>query len=562
MLSDLFQSKNAVAALILVSVGLLLGTVLPAVTSFPGWAAGFVGLCLGGIAGVLAMQGKGANRDELLAIRTGVKGAQRGERASRPAGLSEDLLHVFDSVDDLSGELASQKHKQREVEAAMEKLQGSVAQRGDQVSEVQHELARVLDALTNGLGDQTGFIDQTISVIQKRDQGLAALSEHVDQLKVAIDASVTMLEMKSGHDEVSATLTALAARVHDTVLSIEEMAHSSKLVARGADGLSKMTHETASSMSEIERSIDHVQSSAAETARLSEQAATHAERGTDAIGRLMHDIQRTRESSTEASAAIVSLGTRIEAMSEILTTIDAAAEQANLLALNAAIIAAQAGEHGRGFSVVATEIKELGERSAASNRELSSLIKTIEEQTNSAAHSLERGATNAERGALVSAEAELALKRIIDAAQKSATAASAIVHAALQQTQASRHVVDAIGRITQAVQHVVLATDEQARSSELVVTTAEKMRTLMQHVERSQQEQSHGGRQASTTMETLMRAITSVEHALRTQTRAAEEMTHSVERVREGVHEQERRLAGLTAVSERLHRVGHHNNGD
>jgi methyl-accepting chemotaxis protein len=562
MLNDLLQSKNAPVALILLVAGLLLAMVLPALTPFPGWVAGFIGLTVGAIAGVLAMQGRGANRDELLAVRTGIKAAQRGERASRPAGISSDVAEVFNASDDLAADVEARHLKQKELEAAADKLRDEIDQRGDQVGQADQELLRLMDALSSGLSEQAASIEQVASSMQKTAQVLGSIAESVEQLAgSAEESSSSILEMKTTSDEVAANMSTLAASVRDTVSSIEEMAYSIKEVARNVDALSLMAEETSSSMTEMDVSIDQVQSNANQTARLSEQVAVDAERGADAISRTIHEINRIKESSSEAVTAIMSLGTRIEAIGEILNVIDDVAEQTNLLALNAAIIAAQAGEYGKGFAVVADEIKELAERSGASTKEIAALIKTIQEQTKNAIHSVERGAATVDRGVEVSAEAELALKKILDSSQKSTTMVNAIARATVEQAKGSRQVTDAIGRIAQTVQQIASATAEQARGSELIMTSAEKMRVVTQQVERSQQEQAHGSRHISTAMENISHMVQSLHKAQRSQTRATEETGQVVERLRELMREHERRLSALTAVSERLHRLSQRNGG-
>jgi methyl-accepting chemotaxis protein len=556
MLNDLLQSKNAPVVLILFVVGLLVAAVLPAVTTFPVWIAGSIGVMVGAIGGMLALHGRGANRDELLAIRTGIKAAQRGERASRPIGISRDVTDVFDSSDELAAEIENRHFKQKELESAADKLRSELELRGDQVGQADQELLKLMDALSNGLSEQAASIEQVATSMQKTAQVLGSIAESVEQLAgSAEESSSSILEMKTTSDEVAANMSTLAASVRDTVSSIEQMAYSIKEVARNVDALSLMAEETSSSMTEMDVSIDQVQTNANQTARLSEQVAVDAERGADAISRTIHEINRIKESSSDAVNAIMSLGTRIEAIGEILNVIDDVAEQTNLLALNAAIIAAQAGEYGKGFAVVADEIKELAERSGASTKEIAALIKTIQEQTKNAIHAVERGAATVDRGVEVSADAELALKKILDSSQKSTTMVNAIARATVEQAKGSKQVTDAIGRIAQTVQQIAAATAEQARGSELIMTSAEKMRVVTQQVERSQQEQSHGSRHISTAMENISRMVQSLHKAQRSQTHATEETGHVVERLRELMREHERRLSALTAVSERLRRL-------
>jgi methyl-accepting chemotaxis protein len=286
---------------------------------------------------------------------------------------------------------------------------------------------------------------------------------------------------------------------------------------------------------------------------LSEQVAKDAERGADAITRTIHEINRIKESSSDAVAAIVSLGRRIDAIGDILNVIDDVAEQTNLLALNAAIIAAQAGEYGKGFAVVADEIKELAERSGTSTKEIAALIRTIQEETKNAIQAVERGATTVDRGVDVSAEAEQALKKILDSSQKSTAMVGAIARATVEQAKGSKQVTDAISRIAETVQQIAAATAEQARGSELIMKSAEKMRLITQHVERSQKEQAHGARQMTSAVENISSMVNQLHKAQRQQTKVSDETSQMLERIRDLTRTQEKHLGSLAGAAERLH---------
>jgi methyl-accepting chemotaxis protein len=255
-------------------------------------------------------------------------------------------------------------------------------------------------------------------------------------------------------------------------------------------------------------------------------------------------------------SAIVSLGARIEAIGDILNVIDDVAEQTNLLALNAAIIAAQAGEYGKGFAVVADEIKELAERSGESTKEIASLIRTIQEETKNAIGAVERGATTVDRGVEVSAEAELALKKILDSSQKSTTMVNAIARATVEQAKGSKQVTDAIGRIAETVQQIAAATAEQARGSELIMKSAEKMRLITQHVERSSQEQARGGRQISDSIENISNMVNHLHQAHRSQVKGSEQTLSAATRIQELTRDYERLVRNMGQVVDRLRRAG------
>src|SRR4029450_1617204 len=133
-----------------------------------------------------------------------------------------------------------------------------------------------------------------------------------------------------------------------------------------------------------------------------------------------------KESSQEAVAVISNLGSRIDAIGQILNVIDDVAEQTNLLALNAAIIAAQAGEHGKGFAVVADEIKDLAERTGAATKEISDRIRGIQGEYRKAGQVMNQGVRNVEEGVQLGHEAETALKLIYESANKSTMMVKAI----------------------------------------------------------------------------------------------------------------------------------------
>jgi methyl-accepting chemotaxis protein len=277
--------------------------------------------------------------------------------------------------------------------------------------------------------------------------------------------------------------------------------------------------------------------------------------GAEAILKTIGEIYRIKESSQEAVSVISNLGSRIDAIGQILNVIDDVAEQTNLLALNAAIIAAQAGEHGKGFAVVADEIKDLAERAGASTKEIADLIKTIQSESRNAIQAVERGAQNVDRGVQVSNDAERALKKILESSQKSTNMVRAIARATVEQAKGSKQVTDAIGRIAETVQQIAAATAEQARGSELIMKGAEKMRLITQHVERSSQEQARGGRQISQAIEAISSMVNQLHQSQRSQARGSEQILVATRRLSELTRGYETQLRDVSRVLDKLRAV-------
>ncbi|HEY8943975.1 MAG TPA: methyl-accepting chemotaxis protein, partial [Polyangiaceae bacterium] len=417
-----------------------------------------------------ASEGGGLPREALDGLRAAVRRMAEGRRPEAPAGTPDTLLGVYDAL----GEVHDKQQGGVPAQAILEASQGA------------SQLAR---QLTEGVAAQINTGEEIGRFIKEMSSSHREIASHVEMLAAsAEESSSSVLEMNATTDEVTENIGELASGVRETVASIEEMAYSIKEVAKNVDALSLTAEETSSSMNEMDVSIDQVQSNANETARLSEEVAQDAERGAEAILKTIGEIYRIKESSQEAVAVISNLGSRIDAIGQILNVIDDVAEQTNLLALNAAIIAAQAGEHGKGFAVVADEIKDLAERAGASTKEIADLIKTIQTESKNAIQAVERGALNVDRGVEVSNEAERALKKILESSQKSTNMVRAIARATVEQAKGSKQVTDAIGRIAATVQQIAAATAQQARGSELIMKSGEKMRTIAQQVERSTQE--------------------------------------------------------------------------
>ncbi len=445
------------------------------------------------------------------------------------------------------------ERRSREAAAEIEKLQRRVNENRAHVQEAERVISEHVDKLSAGFGEQMAAVEQTITSMQEISAALHQIAQHVEALASnAEESSSSILEMTATNDEVAENMANLANSVRETVSSIEEMTYSIKEVARNVDALSLTAEETSSSMNEMDVSIDQVQSNANETARLSEEVAVDAEKGAEAILKTIDEINRIKETSSEAVQVIGNLGSRIEAIGDILNVIDDVAEQTNLLALNAAIIAAQAGEHGKGFAVVADEIKDLAERAGASTKEIAELIKTIQSESKKGIAAVQLGAATVDRGVEVSAEAERALKKILSSSQKSTSMVRAIARATVEQAKGSKQVTDAIGRIAETVQQIAAATAEQARGSELIMKSAEKMRLITQHVERSSQEQARGGRQISQAIENISGMVNELHQSQRAQARGSEQTLSAAKRIQDLTRAYEGHLRELTRAADRL----------
>jgi methyl-accepting chemotaxis protein len=504
------------------------------------------------IVGAVAVVFGGIGAGSGAALSGFIEAARRaatGESPNIPAQASGDSLRLYEAL----VSVADQRRRDADQRA---KEQSEFEAKREQVSQYERTLEEVAGRLDGNAQGQLAAATQTARLIKELAGAVSEVASHLETLtQSAEESSSSILEMTATNDEVAENVGELAGSVRETVSSIEEMAYSIKEVAKNVDALSLTAEETSSSMNEMDVSIDQVQSNANETARLSEEVALDAEKGAEAILKTISEIYRIKESSQEAVSVISNLGSRIEAIGQIVNVIDDVAEQTNLLALNAAIIAAQAGEQGKGFAVVADEIKDLAERAGASTREITDLIKTVQAESKNAIAAVERGAHNVDRGVEVSNEAERALKKILESSQKSTNMVRAIARATVEQAKGSKQVTDAIGRIAETVQQIAAATAEQARGSELIMKSAEKMRVITQHVERSSQEQAKGGRQISNAIENISNMVGQLNSSHKTQTTSSQQLLVSAAKIEDTSGAQQQALKQLMSAIDRLKRA-------
>jgi methyl-accepting chemotaxis protein len=402
------------------------------------------------------------------------------------------------------------------------------------LNEVVDDITKSTGEIVQGAEYQVAAVDETSSSMAEMLASLKGIAENVEILaSSAEESSSSIMEMAATNDEVADNINSLASSVEQTTSSIEEMTQAIKEVAKNVENLSTTTEETSTAMREIDASISQVETNANDTAALSEEVRRDAERGSEAVKSTIEGITRINESTQIAFGVIETLGKKVQAIGQVLNVIDDVAEQTNLLALNAAIIAAQAGEHGKGFAVVADEIKDLAERAATSTNEIANLVTGVQSETKNVINAMEKGLKSVDEGVGLSAQAEQALRKIVESSTRSTGMVRAIARATVEQSRGSKEVAEAIQRIAETVGQIAAATAEQAKGSEQIMSSAERMRVITQHVHASSQEQSRGSKQVTRAIENISEMVHHLNRAQKEQARGAEQVVQAVDRIKE-----------------------------
>jgi methyl-accepting chemotaxis protein len=273
---------------------------------------------------------------------------------------------------------------------------------------------------------------------------------------------------------------------------------------------------------------------AEQTLRLSTAVIQSADSGRAKVQQTIEGMESIRAATEVAERVIRGLGARTKEIGAILDVIDDVADETNLLALNAAIIAAQAGDHGRAFSVVADEIKELADRVLASTKEIGALIRAVQEESVSAVGAIEQGAQSVALGVQLSVAAGKSLEEITTSSRDAGSRIQEIVQAVREQTKAAAHVVNLMERVNGGVGAIRTATSEQDRGNEVVFRSSMAMREVSKQLRGTTEEQARGGARIRESVDGVRAAAEAINRALQIQSESNAELVRFLESVAQG----------------------------
>lgn len=292
--------------------------------------------------------------------------------------------------------------------------------------------------------------------------------------KVVSQVSQTAERVSSSSQELSATAQGMSA-------TTEEVSSTVQQIAKGMEIQAQKVEETSKAMENMENSVKVVTDSAINAAAASQQTSKSAESGGKAVKEAVSKMFKIYEVATSSAGAVKKLGERSQEIDDIVNVITNIADQTNLLALNAAIEAARAGEAGRGFAVVADEVRKLAEGSAKAADQIGKLIREIKTDTEFAVKSMDEASKEVSTGREMIQNVDGALGEIIKNTESNVGMVQQIKDITVNQIAFTKQVVKAVEDIASTAEESAAATEEASASGE-------EMSASMQELAASAQE--------------------------------------------------------------------------
>ena len=274
-------------------------------------------------------------------------------------------------------------------------------------------------------------------------------------------------------------IQSIAGTAEHVASASEELSSSATLQAQGAETQKDQTAQVATAMQEMSSTVLQVSENSSKAAEASRQAAETARKGGGIVDETLAKMQAIAESVSSTAKKVEELGKSSDQIGHIIGVINDIADQTNLLALNAAIEAARAGEQGRGFAVVADEVRKLAERTTSATKEIAQMIQTVQNETKTAVSAMEEGRKQVDEGVQTTAQAGEALKEIIHTSDNVGGMITQIATAAVEQSSATEEINQNMESIAKLVKEAADGAQQSAKACQDLSGLALDMQKLV-----------------------------------------------------------------------------------
>jgi methyl-accepting chemotaxis protein len=303
------------------------------------------------------------------------------------------------------------------------------------------------------------------------------------QVSISNDSRDEIGQLSNSFRKMAESFRNIISQVSSTSSQVASAASqlnsTAKQIAAGAEEVAVQAATVATAGEEMSATSGDIAQNCQMAAEGAQRASQTAQNGAEVVEKTVSVMGQIAEKVQESAKTVESLGARSDQIGAIIGTIEDIADQTNLLALNAAIEAARAGEQGRGFAVVADEVRALAERTTRATREISEMIKAIQGETRGAVAAMEQGVLQVENGTKEAAKSGRALQDILQQVNDVAMQVNQIATAAEEQTATTSEISSNMHQITEVVQQTTQGAHESATAASQLSGNAEELQRLV-----------------------------------------------------------------------------------
>jgi methyl-accepting chemotaxis protein len=405
----------------------------------------------------------------------------------------------------------------------------------ENVGETVNRLDRTFDDFADMIKKQTSSTDDIANSLHKAGESQREIAGITDELSgFSAENVAALLEVKAMADGIVKSMGTLFKATESSYSTVAQMAQTSKVMARNSHEILTSVERTSSSVTEVIASVKEVERNAKKSSALAESVREEAaKRGVVTVAEAVEGMKRIAVKVQYSMDVVRQLHKRSMDVERILSVVREVTEQTNLLSLNASILAEKAGEYGKGFSVVADEMRALSDRTASYTKEIGGIVKTIQKEIEEVVTSIEQGVLMVKEGSDRVYNVGETMSDILEEAHNSALMTRTIERATEEQVKALAHFERAMVDISSMASGMSATMEDQITGSSHMLDRVAEVREVAEVTKKGTDEQAAATSSISRNFESANEKLSVIRSSVSGQQRANDGILSAVEDIRQ-----------------------------